>query len=137
MPNLIKAKRWVLQELLKAKNENRLTISGAIYIDKKPDNQLEDLVINSIVSEERFFQPISINVNCYVPDLKISHGDTYSYMPDLERLEQIEIQVRAILKDNVKKQVYRSFIESVRQEKEVEANFHFINFSIRINAVNY
>lgn len=139
MATVIDAKRWVLGQLNKAKQAGELPISGNVYIDKKPPasgTYKEDIVINSITGDNDFFQTIILNVNCYVLDLQVNAGGGNFYTPNIGRLDVVSKAVYKALKDNTVSQVYRSFIESSQQEEEPAENAHFMNFRIRVNALN-
>lgn len=130
---MIGAKLWIRQVLFEA----NLNISGNIYIDRKPFTGKEDIVVNSVTSNDEFFQANILNVNCHVPDLKITSGGVEYDMPNTARLNEIAEQVKPVLRSAMKDQKYIAHIEFMRQEKEQEEHSHFINFQIRINAVNY
>lgn len=137
MATVIDAKEWVFEQLVNAVNANKISISGHIYIDKKPDEDKENIVVNSITGNDEFFQAFLLNVNCYVPNLSVNTGSKTISMPDRPRLKQIASDVYKVLKDHTKNQVYRSFIEDHVQEEEETENAHFINFRMRLNAINY
>lgn len=137
MPTIYDAKRWVYDLLVTAKNEGKINIDGQVYKDAKPSYGKEDIVVNSILMDNEFFQNAVLNVNCYVPDLEISSSSRVVRMPNFDRLEVIAADVAGVLKDNVDSQVYRSYIDRMEQIKEVEEDSHFVNFRLQLYAVNY
>lgn len=137
MPTIYDAKRWVYDLLVTAKNEGKINIDGQVYKDAKPSFGKEDIVVNSILMDNEFFQNAVLNVNCYVPDLEISSSSRVVRMPNFDRLETIAADVAGVLKDNVDSQVYRSYIDRMEQIKEVEEDSHFVNFRLQLYAVNY
>lgn len=137
MPTIYDAKRWVYDLLVTAKNEGKIDIDGQVYKDAKPSYGKEDIVVNSILMDNEFFQNAVLNVNCYVPDLEISSSSRVVRMPNFDRLETIAADVAGVLKDNVDSQVYRSYIDRMEQIKEVEEDSHFVNFRLQLYAVNY
>lgn len=137
MPTIYDAKRWVYDLLVTAKNEAKIDIDGKVYKDAKPSYGKEDIVVNSILMDNEFFQNAVLNVNCYVPDLEVSSSGRVVRMPNFDRLEAIAEDVAGVLKDNVDSQVYRSYIDRMEQIKEIEEDSHFVNFRLQLYAVNY
>lgn len=132
---VIQAKEWVFEELVKAKSSGEITINGEIYIDKKPTIDLEDIVINSITADNEYFQTVLLNVNCYVPDMKIKAGNDM-YMPNRARLKSISNQVKSVINDVTNPQMYRFYVEQIQQEEEPTEKSNFINFRVRVNILN-
>lgn len=130
---MIEAKQWIRGIL----HDANLGIDGNIYIDKKPTTDREDIVINSITSNDAFFQANLINVNCYVPDIQVNIAGKQSYMPNTARLREVHNMIKPLIRSAIENQKYSSNIEFIRQEQEEAENTHYINFRLRVNAVNY
>ncbi len=136
MANPIEAKEWLLSVLFESKQNGKININGNIYIDKKPSSENEDIVINSVTMNSDFFQMGIFNVNCYVPDLEINAGGKVQFMPNKTRLKQVTEEVYKVIKDFSVSQLYRAYVDEIRQEQEIEENTHFMNFRIILNAKN-
>lgn len=131
------AKWWIFDQLVTAKTNNDISISGEIYIDMKPGIGKEDIVVNAIVSDSRFWQNTVLNVNCYVPDIEVRTEGKVVMMPNFKRLRKITSDVTAAIKDKSSDQKYRSWIEQTVQFKEEQENAHYMNFRIQLHALNY
>lgn len=136
MTTIIDAKRWLFDQVVTAKSVGDINISGAVYMDKRPGLK-EDIVIGAITSDSEFFQNTVLNVNCYVPDLQVNTGDKVMFVPDIDRLEDIAEEVYEVIKDVSSAQIYRSYVESMRQFEEEKEQSHYINFRVQMFTKNY
>lgn len=131
------AKNWVFDVLVTAKTNSQIDIDGSVYMDKKPDSETEDIVVNAITGDSEFWQTTMLNVNCYVPDLEIRTGGTIQNYPNNERLEEIANQVYEVIRDVTSSQEYRFYVETISQFQIEEEKAHYVNFRVRLHAVNY
>jgi len=136
MTTIIDAKRWLFDQVVTAKTMGKITITGNVFIDKRPGKG-EDIVVGAIMSDSEFFQNTVLNVNCYVPDLQVNTGDKVMSVPDIDRLEDIAEEVYEVIKDVSSAQIYRSYVESMRQFEEEKEQSHYINFRVQMFAKNY
>lgn len=132
MITVIDAKEWVFDHI----RDNNPNISGHIYIDKRPSFDKEDIVVNSIIGDSEFWQNIVLNVNCYVPDLRINTGGKVMNVPDRAQLKAIGSEMHSILDDFWVDQKYRAYVENMQQFEATEEESHYINFRIQMYAVN-
>lgn len=132
MKTVIDGKEWILSVL----NANKPTISGNIYIDKRPTTTKEDIVINSLTMNGRQMQNGVFNVNCYVPNLSIKVEGITTQIPDRVRLKAISSYVAEVLKSVYKNQQYNLSIENIEQFEEETEKANYINFRLNLNAFN-
>lgn len=83
-------------------------ISGGVYKYRRPFNsELEDIVINSLPLNVGMPDECVVNVNCYVPNIKISvQGTSNNDIPDTLRLKTLADLIIVQLIDNADDQHY-------------------------------
>lgn len=136
MATVINGKEWIFNTILEAIQDNKINIDGAVYYDIKPTNDKEDIVVNSILMNNEFFQNGIFNVNCYIPDIKIFQEGKEFFVPNKSRIKEISEEVYPVLHDNTKRQSYRFYIDEMEEFREQNENTTYLNFRIQLNAKN-
>lgn len=128
------AKQWIL-ELINA-SPLKAFVSGKVYKNRRPSgSQLEDVVINAIVMDNRFLQDGAFNINCYVPYKKTTIDNIVNYLPNEERSKLITDVAYPVF-DNVFKEKFNLTIVRVEVIEVDEEKASYVNFRINLKAYN-
>jgi len=107
--------------------------NGTLYKNQRLVNsQLEDVVINSLSINREDIQQGVLNVNIYVPNLKISKtGSTDNSQPNMARLKYLAHLLNTYFLGEVWAED-SSYVFNVQQDNIFEDtnNQHYINFRI-------
>jgi hypothetical protein len=125
----------VLYDLLK-NSSLKSAITGKVYKRQRPVNSnLEDVVINSLpITNEQLQQCVS-NVNVFVPNEKITVGETVDSVANEARLKQLVALAVTVLTDGINGQ----FTWDIQQQtliKDDESESHYINIRIQFFVSN-
>lgn len=128
------AKQWIL-ELINT-SPLKAFVNGKVYKNRRPaGSQLEDVVINAIVMDNRFLQDGAFNVNCYVPYKRVTIDNVVNFLPNEERSKAIADVAYPVF-DNVFKEKFNLTIERVEVIEVDEEKASYVNFRINLKAYN-
>ena len=134
MKNVLIGKQWVLETLLQGGIKS--IVNGSVYKDRRNSgSDKEDVVINDVVMDNKFFQDGIFNVNVYVPFLEVNHQGTPQYQPDHARMLELTTLIYPILHEVYTKK-YNLSIVSTRTYEETALKTNYINFIINLKAYN-
>jgi hypothetical protein len=93
----------------------------------------ERLVVNSLPITGDILQRCYVNVNWFVPDIKMQ-GEMS--VPNTKRLEETEAALVNLFENHVNSGDIHLYIESVGIEKNLLFDEHFINLRLKVNLKN-
>lgn len=132
MKTVLDGKQWILESLLNGGAKS--VVNGGIYKDRRPSGSVkEDIVINDIVMDNRFFQDGAFNVNCYVPFISVTNSGTTQYQPNHTRLKEIAERIYPLLHD-VWGNGYNFTVVNHKTFEEEAEKANYINFRLNLKA---
>ena len=125
---------WVL---LHSNEDLKSSISGSIYKHKRPDGSVkQDIVINSLTSNNEQLQKSVLNINFHCPNLQVSPGGQPAvYVPDSVKLKSIVSKIIALVDDHWTPE-YHSIVERQQHFEESELKETFSNIRVIIHSIN-
>ena len=112
----------------------KTAITGDVYKLQRPDivkpeDAMEDVVVNSLPLTMNQIQLGSGNVNIYVPDLSVTvHGKTL-YMPNTARLNELAALAIPIFQEQSAPR-YNLWLTNQTTIAEPESHSHYVNLRI-------
>jgi len=117
-------------------SELDIAANGGLYKMQSPfDSNKEDIVINCLPVTNEQIQKATVNVNIYVPDLKVRISGKQQTVPDIERLQFLA--AKAVQK--LESIYYAGYSIEVSHQgllKEEAVNQHFVNIRIEFRFIN-
>ena len=111
-------------------------ISGSIYKDSKPNGSiLEDIVINGVSADNELLQDGVFNVNCYVPFVEVSIGNTIQKMPNNKRLREIFESIHPLIDEKCNED-FDCIVDRHLDFEEQSEEMSYVNFRVNLKMYN-